>query len=96
MQEDLSSYTKELLLGMAQIKRKKLSVSAMQELFKEVKQGLQGSQCRDVERESQEVRQKSERDIQKVETLDSFLESANHAKDFCGVVQIPTEEMLLV
>lgn len=96
MSEELAPHARELLLGMAQSKREKLSVSEMQSLFKEVKQGIQKSQCREVEREPQEVRQESEGDIQEVETLGSFLESANHTKDFRGVVQIPTEEMLLL
>jgi len=96
MSEELTPYATKLLLGMAQSKREKLSKSEMQRLFKEVEQGLQQSQCNEVEGEPQEVRQESERDIQEVETLDSFMESANHAKDFCGVVRIPTEDMLLL
>ena len=96
MSEELAPYARALLVGMAQSKREKLSVSEMQGLFKEVKQGIQESQCREVEREPQEVRQESERGIQEVETLSAFLESANHTKDFRGVVQIPTEEMLLL
>jgi DNA-cytosine methyltransferase len=96
LSEELAPYARELLVGMAQSQREKLSVSEMQSLFKEVKQGLQQSQCNEVEREPQEVRQESERNIQEVETLDSFLASANHTKDFRGVVQIPTEDMLLL
>ena len=96
MSEELTPYATELLLGMAQSKREKLSKSKMQGLFKEVEQSLQQSQCNEVEGEPQEVRQESEGDIQEIETLDSFLESANHTKDFCGVVRIPTEDMLLL
>ena len=96
LSDDFSSYPRELLLGMAQSKGEKLSKSEMQGLFKKVEQGLQQSQCNQVEREPQEVRQESEGYIQEVETLDSFLESVNHSKGFCGVVRIPTEEMLLL
>lgn len=96
MQEGLSSYAREFLLGMAQSKEQKLSISEMQGLFKAVKQGIQESECREVEREPQNIRQESEGDIQEVETLDSFLGSANHTKDFRGVVSIPTEDMLLL
>ena len=96
MSASVSENAKTLLLGMEQSKTKKLSVLQMQDLFTQIEQGIQRGECSEVEREPQEVRPESERDIQEVETLDSFMESANHAKDFCGVVRIPTEDMLLL
>ena len=96
MSASVSENAETLLLGMEQSKTKKLSVLQMQDLFTQIEQGIQRGECSEVEREPQEVRPESERDIQEVETLDSFLESANHAKNFCGVVRIPTEDMLLL
>ncbi len=96
LHEELSLNARELLLGMAQEKREKLSISEMQDLFKKVRAGLQTEKCREIEREPQEIRPESNGNIQEVETLNSFLESFNQSEGFCGVVRIPTEEMLLL
>ena len=96
MSESVSSYAKTLLLGMEQSKGQELSVLQMQELFKRIKQGIQSQECSEIEREPQNLRQQSEGDIQEVETLGSFLESGDDTGGVCGVVSIPTEDMLVL
>lgn len=93
---DVSSYARELLLGMAQHKKEKLSRQQMQDLFTKIEQGLQTKECGEVERESSEIRQQSEGDLQEVETLEAFLGGEDDTGAVCGVVSIPTEEMLLL
>jgi len=96
MSASVSENAKTLLLGMEQDKTKKLSVLQMQDLFTQIEQGIQRGECSEVEREPQEVRPESERDIQEVETLGSFLESRDDTGGVCGMVSIPTEDMLLL
>ena len=76
--------------------KKQVSKQQMQKLLTSLKQGIQSKECSEVEREPQKIRQQSKRDIQEVKTLGAFLESKNDAGTICGVVQIPTEEMLLL
>lgn len=96
MSEGVSSYARELLLGLPQGKGQELSSTEMQGLFSRIRQGLQAEECFEVEREPQEIRQQSEGNIQEVETLGAFLGSADDTGGVCGVVSIPTEEMLLL
>lgn len=96
MSASVSENAKTLLLGMEQSKAKKLSVFQMQDLFTQIEQGIQRGECSEVEREPQEVRPKFERNIQEVETLSSFLESGDDTGGVCGVVSIPTEDMLIL
>ena len=55
-----------------------------------------GESSREIEREPQEIRQQSKRNIQEVEILGAFLESGDDSGTVYRVVQIPTEDMLLL
>jgi len=96
MSPSVSENSRTLLLGMAQSKGEKLSLSEMQDLFTQIEQGIQTEECSEVEREPQEIRRESKGNIQEVETLGAFLGSQNDTGGLCGVVQIPTKEMLLL
>jgi DNA-cytosine methyltransferase len=92
----VSQNIKAFLADLPFTQKKQVSKQQMSQLLKDIKQGIQEKECREIEREPQEIRQQSEGDIQKVETVGAFLESANDSRGICGVVQIPTEEMLLL
>jgi len=96
MSASVSENARTLLLGMEQSKTEKLSVEQMQDLFTQIEQGIQREECSEIEREPQDLRQESKGNIQEVETLEAFLGSENNTEGVCGVVSIPTEEMLLL
>ena len=96
LSKDVSSYGRTLLLGMEQSKGKALSFQQMQNLFERIKQGIQREECGEIEGEPQELRQKSEGNIQEVETFGAYLGSEDDTRGIYSVVQAPTEEMLLL
>ena len=96
MSESVSSYARKLLVDLSQSKRQKVSREQMQDLFQRVRKGIQNEECSEIEREPQEIRQQPKRDIQEIETLRAFLGSADDTGGICGVVRVPTEEMLLL
>lgn len=96
LQEDVASYARELVLGMAQQQREKVSREQMQELFKRTQESMERGESREVASEDESLRQQPERDIQEIETLESFLGSADESAGVLGVVSIPTESMLLL
>lgn len=91
------SFSKDIsILLSKKTKRESVFREQMQRLFKRIQQSLQKKESYEIERESEETRQKSKRLLQEVETIDSWTRSEDRTERICGVVQIPTEEVLLL
>jgi len=68
----------------------------MQDLFKRIQQGIQKKECYEIQRDSEEARQDTKRMLQEIKTVCSWTPSEDKSDGICGVVQIPTEEVLLL
>lgn len=75
---------------------KELHGTEMQRLFERVQQELQTKECREVEIRPKEMDANSSRSIQVIEELNSLSSGSNNKNGICGVVQIPTEGLLLL
>jgi DNA (cytosine-5)-methyltransferase 1 len=94
--EELASDTRELLLRIQERQGKELSSTEMQSLLEGIGEAIRKGQPCEVEKLSENIRSESEGNIQKIETLGAFLESVDDTGRVCGMVQEPTEEMLLL
>jgi len=70
--------------------------SEVQNLLKRVQHELSTGESREVERFNEEVRCFCEGNLQEIEIQWEKTRSENFGEGFCGVVSIPTEEMLLL
>jgi len=96
LSESVFSHTKALLLGLAQSQEQELSREQMQGLFTKTQQGLQKGECREIQRNPEEMDTDSKRSIQVIEELNSWASRQDKSGEVFGVVQIPTEEVLLL
>ena len=85
------------LLLLEQGKGQEVSKPKMQNLLSEIRQGIQKGECVEVQRNTENLVEKSEGGIQNIEELKGEgAQGFNITGGVCGVVQIPTEEVLLL
>lgn len=92
----ISKNIRVFLSSIPQEEGKELSKQQVQNLFTEIKQGIQKEECREIPRNTKEMEQESKRDIQIIEELNSWTSCQDKSKEIYGMVQIPTEEVLLL
>lgn len=68
----------------------------VQELFQRICKGIQQKKAKEIGRENEEIRQLGKESISEVETIIQRAFGNNNTGEVFGVVQIPTEEMLLL
>ena len=76
--------------------RQTLFPTEMSRLLEKIEQDIQRGESREIEREPQEIRQKPEENIPETITLDAWEQSDDNSEGVYRVVQIPTEEVLLL
>lgn len=76
--------------------RQATSHSAMQILLQRLQQEIQEGTSRSISEIGEEVRQFTEGNLQEIKAEYQRTQSENIGEEFCGVVSIPTEEMLLL
>ena len=76
--------------------RQGISVEKMQELLKQIQQGLQEGTSREISKIGPEVRQFAEGSLSEIEAEYKRTQSSDRRERFCGLVSIPTEKMLLL
>jgi DNA-cytosine methyltransferase len=85
-----------LLSELSQSKKRFLLREQMQDLLSEIKQGISEGSCREIQGETEGLDSNPEGSLQVVEELNSWTSSQDKSREVCGVVQIPTEEVLLL
>ena len=96
LSQDFSKDTGILLLGLPQGEREKLPRKQMQEMFIRIKQEISRGESYEIKDESEATRQDRERGLQEVETINTWTQGIDNSRGLSGVVQIPTEKMLLL
>ena len=79
-------------------KWKNMPDSQMQELLTRIRQEVQSGESREISEYKQEIRPFCEGSLQEIKTRcqNAWSQSDNFTGEICGVVRIPTEEMLLL
>src|SRR5699024_7610917 len=89
------SRDKRLFQGISS-ERKEIFRTSLQRLFKRIQQELQTGESREIQEVGEEIRQFSEGSLQEIKSEYKRSQGSDHAEGICGVVRIPTEEMLLL
>ena len=89
------SRDKRLFQGISS-ERKEIFRTSLQRLFKRIQQELQTGESREIQEVGEEIRQFSEGSLQEIKAEYKRSQGSDHAGGICGVVRIPTEEMLLL
>jgi DNA-cytosine methyltransferase len=82
--------------SLSQSKERVLSKQQMQDLLTEVSKGLQEGSSREISQCPTQMGTDTEGCIQVVEELNTWASGIDNSREVCGVVQIPTEEVLLL
>ena len=76
--------------------RKEVFRTSLQRLFKKIQQELQTGESREIQEVGEEARQVTEGSLQEIKAEFQRSQGLDYAGEVCGVVSIPTEEMLLL
>ena len=76
--------------------REEVFRTSMQRMFERVQQEIQTGESREIQEVGEEIRQFSEGDLQEIKAEYKRTQGLDIPREFCGVVRIPTEEMLLL
>jgi DNA (cytosine-5)-methyltransferase 1 len=93
---ELSQKYGQLLPQLPQSKEGLLLREQMQTMLSEVGEGVQKGECREVQSEAESLDTDAKGSLQVVEELNSWTSNQDKSGEVCGVVQIPTEEVLLL
>lgn len=96
LSKELSQKYGKLLPQLSQSKEGLLPREQMQTMLSEVSKGVQKGECREVQSEAEGVDSNTKGSIQVVKELNSWTSSQDRSGKVYGVVQIPTEEVLLL
>jgi DNA-cytosine methyltransferase len=93
---DISENIRILLFSLSQSQKKEVSRQQMQGLLTQISEGISKESCREIQSDSESLDSNTEGSLQIVEELNSWAFSIDNSREVYGVVQIPTEEVLLL
>ena len=93
---DISENIRILLFSLSQSQKKEVSRQQMQGLLTQMSEGISKESCREIQSDSESLDSNTEGSLQIVEELNSWAFSIDNSREVYGVVQIPTEEVLLL
>lgn len=96
LSQDFSSDIGVLLQELPQSKGQDLSKQQMSELLTRLQQEISQGKSGESEGEAEGLDTDTEGGLQVIEELNSWASSKNNSEEVCGVVQLPTEEVLLL
>ena len=96
LSEGISQHIGTLPGILQQSKAKEIPRREMQDLLKQIQQGIQEGTSREIQEAGQDIQPNSEGNIQEIETDFKGTSCNNIPRGFYGMVSIPTEEMLLL
>jgi len=96
LSEGVSGNIGILFTSLSETTRQELPRKQMQVLLKDIQQDVETGKSREVESERPQILNISKGSIQEVEDINSWASCNDNAGGVCGVVQIPTEGLLLL
>ena len=96
LSQEVSEVIKVFFQSIPQGEGQELSKQQMQILLTEVEQGISQGKCREIPRDTEAMDTESKRSLQVIEELNSWASCQDKSREVYGVVQIPTEEVLLL
>jgi DNA-cytosine methyltransferase len=96
LSEYISKNVGLLLIRLSEEQKQELSKEQMQNMLEEIRQGIQKDVCCEIPGDTEAVDSNPEGSFQVVKELNSWTQSIDNSRDVCGVVSIPTKDMLLL